>query len=152
MSERVIVDRLGRRRVLSEDAWHRMMNGALVGARHRDHSARWRGRLSCPVGVHPIIKKIYDLLNSERTTLTEVAKRSGVSTETIKSWRTKGRGHGPGIANVVAVLNAIDYELRVVHVDHSKPGPKGKTAQAKSSSPDSTAAGAGELLPPPANT
>jgi hypothetical protein len=73
---------------------------------------RWRGRLPIPEKAHPLVKELTRHMNRERTLTHEVAEKSGVSQATISNWRWK---NGPLLDNFIAVLNAMDLDLKIVH-------------------------------------
>jgi hypothetical protein len=71
-----------------------------------------RHRFEVPVRyAHPAVRQIWLTLNArDDLTLKGVAKRSGVDQRTIRNWR---RGASPKLADIEAVLNAMNLTLRV---------------------------------------
>ena len=74
---------------------------------------RWRGKLPIPAHVHPLVRQLFEALNWERTTLTELAARAGVQRRTISDWRYRRR---PTIDLLDAAFNALDRQLVVQRV------------------------------------
>ncbi|MET3648052.1 hypothetical protein [Phyllobacterium ifriqiyense] len=72
---------------------------------------RWRGKLPIPQHAHPLVRRFFSELNSQQTTLTEVAERGGIHRATMSDWRYS---RCPTIANFNAALNVIGFELKIV--------------------------------------
>ena len=69
------------------------------------------GRLAVPSKADPLVRRLFQLLNSQRTGLSEVDEKSGVNRRTISSWRYYTC---PTLGNFKAALNAIGYDLVIV--------------------------------------
>lgn len=67
--------------------------------------------LKIHANCHRLVREFVELLNRDRTPLSEVARRSGVDRRIMHRWRI--RSH-PSIATFEAALNAAGYELRIV--------------------------------------
>lgn len=64
-----------------------------------------------PEKTHPLVARVFDVMNKRRYTLEFVAKRSGVSESTIRSWRAR---NAPSLQNLEAVMNVLGLRLDVV--------------------------------------
>jgi hypothetical protein len=73
---------------------------------------RWRGRLPIPPHAHPLVRRLFEEMNRQRTTITEVAERAGFRRETISEWRYS---YQPRIADLDAAYNVLGLELSVRH-------------------------------------
>lgn len=71
---------------------------------------RWRGRLPVPVHAHPLVRRLFDEMNRQQTTVTEVAERAGLRRGTISDWRYR---RSPAVADLQAALNVLDLDLTV---------------------------------------
>jgi len=69
---------------------------------------RWAGRLTIPKNADPLVKNVFELMNSQRRMIVDIAARSGVTRSTISSWRYDRQ---PTVANLRAVVNTLGYEL-----------------------------------------
>lgn len=81
-------------------------------------AVRWRGRLVVPAHVHPLVRRLFDLLNDTGWCMTEVCRAAGLAEQTIKGWRVKN----PQIGTFEAALNVMGYRLAIVPIgaaDHS---------------------------------
>jgi hypothetical protein len=67
-----------------------------------------RGRLTIPPHAHPLVRRLFEELNDQRTTLEEVAGRTSLGVDTIRFWATR---HTPRIDTFEAALNVVDLEL-----------------------------------------
>lgn len=61
--------------------------------------------------MHPIVQRIFQEMLTQQVTYSDLADRAGITRETISAWRTR---NSPSLANVVAVLGVLGYELEVV--------------------------------------
>jgi hypothetical protein len=68
----------------------------------------WRGKMRIPRHAHPLIREFVKLLNERNMTLTEAAKKSGNSRDTLDGWRYKSL---PRLDLFEAALNVAGYEL-----------------------------------------
>lgn len=69
---------------------------------------RWRGQLPVPPHAHPLVRTLIEAANEQDTTLTEIAKRSGVTRCTISGWRYTSI---PRLDLFEAALSVLDLEL-----------------------------------------
>jgi hypothetical protein len=76
----------------------------------RQSRSRFRGRMSVPKHAHPAVRKLFAEMNRQRTTIDEVAERSGLSTAGISEWRYRRM---PKIDTLEAALNVLGFELCV---------------------------------------
>jgi transcriptional regulator with XRE-family HTH domain len=67
-----------------------------------------RERLLVPKSGHPLIQKLYRLMNKEGITLKEMCERTGISLSSIKGWRY---GQSPGLDNLEACFNVLGRTL-----------------------------------------
>lgn len=78
--------------------------------RANNDSLNWRrGRLNIPEHCPRLIRLVFQILNEEKATITEVSKRAGLSQRTISRWRR----NTPNITDWEAFLNAMGYEVVV---------------------------------------
>lgn len=71
---------------------------------------RWRGKLPIPARAHPLVRSLFEYANAEKTTMTEIADRSGIPRGTLSGWRYSVT---PNIASLEAALNVLGLELCV---------------------------------------
>jgi len=64
--------------------------------------------LPIPRHVHPLVRRLFEIINEEKSPLQTIATRAGISRETIAFWRSR---HMPVLDTFEAALNALDYEL-----------------------------------------
>lgn len=107
----VIAEMLGRSPKAVKDRARRL-GVKLAHAPRGDHGEHWRGKLAVGTHAHPLVRRLIAELNRERTTLNEVAERSGVSRHTVYQWRYTRQ---PRLDNFIAALNAIDLDLTIIH-------------------------------------
>lgn len=69
---------------------------------------RWRGKLPIPEHVHPMVRRLFELMNLQQTTMSEIARRAGMRRGTISDWRYR---RNPGLTELAAAFNALGYEL-----------------------------------------
>jgi hypothetical protein len=70
---------------------------------HRD----WRGKHSIPERGDPIVRQFYEVINTERLLVIDIAKKTGIAPETIAAWRQRN----PRLGLFHAALNSMGYEL-----------------------------------------
>lgn len=73
-------------------------------------SPKWRKPLKVPAHAHPFVRHLYRLMNNQRTTMLEVAERSGLRRQTIWDW---GNRVDPRVSDLDAALQTLGYRLRV---------------------------------------
>lgn len=59
----------------------------------------------------PLIKQLYDLVQSDKRTMGAIAKRAGVSKNAMTHWFLRGN---PRMVLLQSVLQALGYELQIV--------------------------------------
>ena len=74
---------------------------------------RWRGRIPIPAGCHPLVRMLIAECNTQGTTISEIAERSGVSRGTITGWRYTST---PSLENLIACFNVLGFDLVAVEV------------------------------------
>lgn len=79
-------------------------------SRPRHGGNNTRGRLPIPKNVHPLVRRLFELLNHERATAKEISKRAGLCVPAVSLWRKQM----PRLDNFSAALNALGYKLRIV--------------------------------------
>jgi hypothetical protein len=72
---------------------------------------RWRGKLPVPVHAHPLVRKLFEEMNAQQTTISEVVDRAGLRRGTVSDWRYRRE---PTVSNLVAALNVLDLDLKIV--------------------------------------
>jgi len=72
---------------------------------------RFRGKLPIPQHAHPLVRRLFEIMNQQMVCMTDVAPRAGFRRRTLAEW---GARRNPTITNFEAVLNALGYELRIV--------------------------------------
>lgn len=63
-----------------------------------------------PTNVHPIVRKLFELMHEERLGVLDMSERSGINRNTIKDWKARAV---PNIVNLDAFLNTLGYELAI---------------------------------------
>lgn len=86
-------------------------------ARHTIRS-RSRGRLKVPEAAHPLVKELIIEANRAGVTLCEMEEKAGLGSGTISEWR---RRRSPGLCSVIAALNVLGLDLKIVPADDVKP-------------------------------
>jgi DNA-binding phage protein len=71
---------------------------------------RWRGKLPIPRHTHPLVRRLFQELNRQKTTITEIADRAGFRRGTISDWRYRSE---PRVSDLDAALNVLGLELTV---------------------------------------
>lgn len=69
---------------------------------------RWAGKLAVPEKAHPLVRRLFELMNEERVCMHDVAARAGVRRGTISDWRYN---RNPQLPVFEAACNALGYEL-----------------------------------------
>jgi len=76
-----------------------------------------RGRLTIPSHAHPLVRRLFEELNAQQTTIEELALRMNGSprngpiapgVDTIRFWATR---HMPRLDTFEAAVNVLDLEL-----------------------------------------
>lgn len=74
---------------------------------------RYSGKIKWRKNTHPLVKEFYRLLNQQKLLFTDVARPAGVARSQISNWRL---GHAPPLPALIACLNAIGYDLKIVKI------------------------------------
>ena len=69
------------------------------------------GNVKVPTNGHPLVRRVFEIINTEGATLLELERRAGIGKNTIAQWRKIG---APTVMNMTAVLAVLGYELRIV--------------------------------------
>lgn len=72
---------------------------------------RWRGKLPIPEHAHPLVRRLIEEANRQKTTLTEIANRAGHRRGTLSDWRYRRE---PRVGSLVAAFNVLGFELKAV--------------------------------------
>jgi len=65
--------------------------------------------------VHPLVRWVWRQMNKQHASQEDVAKRSGVTSSTMRKWRVGVRS--PRVIELEAVINALGYKLTVKEKD-----------------------------------
>ena len=65
-------------------------------------------RLKVPERVHPLVRRLFELMREEQIGVLDMAARSGMNKNTLRDWRTRTV---PIVTNLDACLNVVGYEL-----------------------------------------
>lgn len=74
-------------------------------------------RQRVPTGVHPLVRRLFELMNEQQCGVLDLADRSGITQSAIRHWRASSqekRSKTPGIGPFDAVINALGYRLEIV--------------------------------------
>lgn len=63
-----------------------------------------------PKHAHPLVRRLFEEMNYQRIGLLDVAKRAGISKNTIVDWK---RRSVPQVHNLVACLTVVGLEVEV---------------------------------------
>lgn len=63
------------------------------------------------VPVDPLIREFFGLLRAYNGRLVDFHVEAGISRDTVGAWR---RGHSPSVSTLVAALNTLGYDLKIV--------------------------------------
>jgi hypothetical protein len=84
----------------------------IAGRRHGGD--RWRGRIPIPRRAHPLVRRLFEEMNRQEVTLTELAAESGFERGTISDWRYR---RAPKVDHLEAALNVLGLRLTVARDD-----------------------------------
>ena len=73
-------------------------------------SARWAGNLNIPENAHPLVRRLFQIMNQHQIMIKDVSIITGVSVQTISSWRYE---RSPNLMNMEAALNGLGYRLEI---------------------------------------
>lgn len=59
--------------------------------------------------MHPIIKQLFELIDADSRTITQIARAAGVTEKAVYDWR-RGK-HRPGVLILDSVFNTLGYEI-----------------------------------------
>lgn len=68
--------------------------------------------------AHPLVRRMFKIMDSQRASLLDVADRAGLHYGSITRWC---QFHSPKIDALEAVLNVLGYRLTVSPIDCGKP-------------------------------
>jgi DNA-binding phage protein len=71
-------------------------------------------RMPIPQHAHPLVRRLYAEMNSQRIGVTDMAERTGIARNTFKGWRTR---HCPRVAELEACYNVLGMKLTVKVVE-----------------------------------
>lgn len=91
----------------SEESRARSMASLALGRR----DARWRGNLTIPEHAHPLVRRMFELMNEEKVVMRDIAPKAGIQPCTISTWRYRS---APTLPLFQAALNALGYDLAIV--------------------------------------
>lgn len=63
-----------------------------------------------PTNVHPIVRRLFELMHEEQLGVLDMSERSGINRNTIKDWKARSI---PNVLNFDACLNTLGYELAI---------------------------------------
>ena len=86
----------------------------------RGRHTRWYGNLKIPAHCHPLVRKLFEILNEQKCSSPEVSEKAGFNPDLIRKW---GRMHSPDLAHFDAVLNVLGYRLTIVRERWRPRGP-----------------------------
>ena len=72
--------------------------------------SRWAGRLNIPKKAHPLVRRLFEILNDQHLVVSDIAERAGIKASTISDWRYR---RSPSVQNFEAAINALGYELHI---------------------------------------
>ncbi len=67
-----------------------------------------------PDHAHPLVKRLFELMQHERIGVLDMAARAGVNGNTLRDWRNRTL---PNVANLDACLNVLGYRLTVEEIE-----------------------------------
>jgi hypothetical protein len=67
--------------------------------------------------VDPLVREAIEILRRQPLKETDIALRAGIHVYAIRMWRL---GHSPVVRNLLAVLDVLGYELRIVRKEQGK--------------------------------
>jgi transcriptional regulator with XRE-family HTH domain len=91
---------------------------------HLGREDRWRGRLPIPSHAHPLVRRLFEIINEQRATIQEVADKAGVQRGSISDWRYR---NSPLLSTFEAALNAVGYKLVIMRDTWRPRGPGRKS-------------------------
>lgn len=80
----------------------------------QNRQVRWSGRVAIPAsGCHPLVRRLYEVLNQQQAQVTEVAAEAGVTKGTMWSWKRRTM---PRVDDLDAAFNVLGYRLAAVPI------------------------------------
>lgn len=67
--------------------------------------------LKVPDRAHPLVKRLFQEMNTQGIGLQQMAERSGYTVDCLKDWRTRS---SPNICSLEACYGVLGYELKPV--------------------------------------
>lgn len=77
-----------------------------------------------PQQAHPLMRKLFTIMNTEHASIEWLARTSGVPAASIKGWRKsigRGKRYGPKVDNLEACFLALGYRLVAQQVKDEAP-------------------------------
>ena len=71
---------------------------------------RWAGKLTVPKKCDPLVRQVFQLINEQRASLTDVSEKAGVRRCTLSDWRYR---RNPNLLSLQAVVQALGYRLTI---------------------------------------
>ena len=71
---------------------------------------QWAGKLRIPAHAPPLVRQLFEILNSKKLMVADIAEKSGVNKDTISGWRYN---RAPTLTNYTAVINSLGYDLEL---------------------------------------
>lgn len=59
--------------------------------------------------MHPIIQQLFELIDADPRSITQIARAAGVDESAVYGWR-RGK-HRPGVLIIDSVFNVLGYEI-----------------------------------------
>lgn len=70
-------------------------------------------RHAIPKRADPLVKRLFQIMNTEQCSIEQLCKHVGISRTTIQNWKWK---HAASYAMLTACFNYLGYEVRVVKI------------------------------------
>lgn len=84
-----------------------------LDALRQSDGLRWRGRLNVPTHCHPLVKRLYQLMNENGKQLGEMADECNISRTTLWGWAHQRM---PVVDMLDAAFNSLGYRLMAVPI------------------------------------
>lgn len=63
--------------------------------------------------AHPLVRQFFAIVARDKTAITDVGERAGISHVTISKWKSL---HSPTLVTFEAALNVVGYRLKIVPI------------------------------------
>ena len=73
----------------------------------------WKGSVKVPTRGHPLVRRFFEIVNERQHTVVAVARRAGVTRNTIFTWHHST----PTLPSLEAALNVLGYRLAIVPLE-----------------------------------